>query len=69
MAVQALTSLNLSDSRVTIAAVLQLPHVLRNASGKKQRAAITSNPLLGILAKAALVAMPSAILQVRILLR
>ena len=54
----------MTEHYVAVAAVLQLPHILRNASGRYRRAAVVQHPLFGSLAKAIPAAIPLADLQV-----
>ena len=63
-AVQDLQGMDVEDHHIAVAAVLQLPHILRNASGRSRKAAVMQHPLAGSLAQAVLGAMPSVELQV-----
>lgn len=65
LALQLMRSADLTDHHVAVAAVLQLPHILRNAAGRSRRAAVMQHPLFSRLAKAVLGAIPPADLQVR----
>jgi hypothetical protein len=61
---QVLDGADLIDASLAAAALVQVPYVMRNASGRLQRAAVAQHPLFGSLMQAALRAVPEADMQV-----
>lgn len=61
---QVLGSAEVRDTQTAVAAVTQLPHILRNVSGRSRKAAAAQHPLYESLTRAALHAVPSVDLQV-----
>ena len=61
---QVLDGVDLSDASLAAAALVQVPYVMRNASGRLQRAAVAQHPLFGSLMQAALRAVPDANMRV-----
>jgi hypothetical protein len=61
---QALDGADLTNASLAVAALVQLPHVMRNAPGRLQRAAVAQHHLFGSLVQAALQAVPDASMRV-----
>ena len=61
---QVLDGADLNNASLAAAALVQVPYVMRNASGRLQRAAVAQHPLFESLMQAALRAVPEANMQV-----